>query len=61
MCAKVYQNITYKRACESIITYFILLRNNQPMRKALAMKLYLVTKNFLGYCWLEKEKPCLAI
>ena len=39
MCAKVYQNITYERACVSIITYFILLRNKQPVRKALTIKL----------------------
>ena len=35
MCAKVYQNITCQWECVSIIVYFILLRNNQPVRKAL--------------------------
>ena len=33
------QNITCEWACVSIITYFISLRNNEPVHKALTMKL----------------------
>ena len=39
MCAKVYQNITCEVAYVNIITYFILLRNKQPVHKALVTKL----------------------